>query len=88
MGVPAYLQPELEADLVLRPAPASRVDNHVPTSNDNSKNTRSDRNVVNGAWAARIQRNKMLFSQEIRLFFLYFGALGRSIARFRRAEIQ
>ncbi|CAL5374043.1 unnamed protein product [Camellia sinensis] len=32
MGVPAYLQPDLEADLVLPPAPASRVDNHVPTS--------------------------------------------------------
>ncbi|CAL5379954.1 unnamed protein product [Camellia sinensis] len=79
MGVPAYLQPDLEADLVLPPAPASRVDNHamahidiVNQLSDNSKNTRSDRNVVNGAWAARIQRNKM----------------GRSIARFRRAEIQ
>ncbi|CAL5375988.1 unnamed protein product [Camellia sinensis] len=69
MGVPPYLQPDLEADLVLPPAPASRVDNHY-----NSKNTRSDRNVVKGAWAARIQRNKMeCFTQEIRLFFLYFG---------------
>ncbi|GMP24503.1 hypothetical protein CsSME_00001751 [Camellia sinensis var. sinensis] len=29
MGVPAYLQPDLEADLVLPPAPASRVDNHI-----------------------------------------------------------
>ncbi|CAL5376020.1 unnamed protein product [Camellia sinensis] len=66
MGVPAYLQPDLEADLVLPPAPASRVDNHamahidmVNHLRDNSENTRSDRNVIKGAWAARIQRNKM-----------------------------
>ncbi|CAL5374069.1 unnamed protein product [Camellia sinensis] len=55
MGVPAYLQLDLEADLVLPPAPAGRVDNQ-----DNRKNTRSDRNVVKGARAARIQQNKWI----------------------------
>ncbi|GMP35191.1 hypothetical protein CsSME_00007740 [Camellia sinensis var. sinensis] len=37
---------------------------HKTSLKDNSKNTRSDRNVVNGAWAARIQRNKMIREQE------------------------
>ncbi|CAL5375999.1 unnamed protein product [Camellia sinensis] len=55
MGVPAYLQLDLEADLVLPPAPAGRVDNQ-----NNSKNTRSDHNVVKGARAARIQQNKWI----------------------------
>ncbi|CAL5327917.1 unnamed protein product [Camellia sinensis] len=55
MGVPAYLQLDLEADLVLPPAPAGRVDNQ-----NNRKNTRSDRNVVKGARAARIQQNKWI----------------------------
>ncbi|KAI8030968.1 hypothetical protein LOK49_LG01G01496 [Camellia lanceoleosa] len=31
---------------------------HKTSLKDNSKNARSDRNVVKGAWAARIQQNK------------------------------